>query len=182
MRTSDVVEPVVQLAHTAQLDRATLRAIRALLDGVFGGGMSDDAWDHALGGMHALVWEPEQLVAHASVVQRRLMHQGRALRAGYIEAVAVRADRRGRGYGDLVMDEVERVIRVAYEIGALGATAAGAGFYRHRGWRRWEGRRWALAPSGPMRTQEGDVYVFEVGIALNVSGDLTCDWRDGDIW
>jgi len=75
--------------------------------------MTDDAWDHALGGMHALAWEAGQLVGHASVVQRRLLHRGRALRAGYVEGVAVRADRRGHGYGAAMMDEIERVVRVS---------------------------------------------------------------------
>jgi aminoglycoside 2'-N-acetyltransferase I len=118
------------------------------------------------------------------VVQRRLFYQGRTLRAGYVEAVAVRADRRGYGYGALVMDALERVIRAAYEVGALGAGETAAGFYRRRGWRPWEGRTWAVAPSGLVRTPEKDqgVYVLEVSVALDVSKDLACDWREGDLW
>jgi aminoglycoside 2'-N-acetyltransferase I len=184
MRSGRESAVAIKLAHTSQLDAGTLRTVRALLDDVFGPGMTDDAWDHALGGMHALVWEAGQLVAHGSVVQRRLLHQGRALRAGYVEAVAVRADRRGCGYGARVMDALEPVIRDAYDIGALGATEMGGGFYRRRGWRPWEGRTWALAPSGLTRTADRDesVHVLEVGVALDVSGDLTCDWREGDVW
>lgn len=57
----------LRTAHTADLDAATLGAGRALLDAVFEGEMTDHDWDHALGGMHALVWEGEELVGHASV-------------------------------------------------------------------------------------------------------------------
>jgi aminoglycoside 2'-N-acetyltransferase I len=30
--------------------------------------------------------------------------------------------------------------------------------------------------------EDGDVYVMEVAGALDVDGDLTCDWREGDVW
>ena len=35
--------------------------------------MTDDDWEHALGGIHALAWEDDVLIGHASVIQRRLM-------------------------------------------------------------------------------------------------------------
>ncbi|MGH2944169.1 MAG: GNAT family N-acetyltransferase, partial [Solirubrobacteraceae bacterium] len=98
-------------AHTADLDAATLTAARSLLDAVFTGEMTDHDWEHALGGVHALVWEAGELVGHASVVQRQLIHRGRALRTGYVEGVGVRADRRRRGHGAAMMAELERVVR-----------------------------------------------------------------------
>ena len=89
----------MQTAHTADLDGATLGAVRALLEAVFAGDFTEHDWEHSLGGVHALVWEGGEPIGHAAVVQRRLLHRGRALRAGYVEGVAVRADRRGRGHG-----------------------------------------------------------------------------------
>jgi aminoglycoside 2'-N-acetyltransferase I len=176
--------PDVQLAHTSALDEEALRAVRGLLDSVFGAEMTDDDWEHALGGMHALLWEANELVGHGSVIQRRLLHDGHTLRAGYVEAVAVRADRRGRGYGAAVMEPLERVVRGAYEVGALGASEMGAGFYAARGWRQWRGRTWGLTPTGIVRTasEDEDVYVMEVSATLDLTGDLTCDWRGGDLW
>ena len=47
----------VRTAHAADLDAALLAAARALLDDVFGGDMTDDDWEHCLGGVHALVCE-----------------------------------------------------------------------------------------------------------------------------
>jgi aminoglycoside 2'-N-acetyltransferase I len=174
----------VQMAHTSQLDAETLRMVRALLDEAFGAEMTEPAWDHALGGMHALVWEEGRLVAHGSLIQRRLLYRGRSFRTGYVEGVAVRADRRGLGYGALVMDALEQVIRSAYELGALGASEMGAGFYRRRGWIPWRGPTWALTFSGPVRTadEDEDVHVLEVAVSLDPSADLACEWREGDVW
>ena len=88
--------PELTVAHTAHLDPAVLESARLLVSDAFGAGHFDHAdWEHALGGVHALVWDGPALIGHGSVIQRRLLHEGRALRAGYVEAVAVRADRIG---------------------------------------------------------------------------------------
>jgi aminoglycoside 2'-N-acetyltransferase I len=175
----------VRTAHTAELDSATLGAARALLDAVFGeDNMTDDDWEHALGGVHALVWEGEELIGHASVVQRRLLHRGRALRTGYVEAVGVRADRRRRGHAAAMMQALERVVRGAYELGALSAADEAGALYRSLGWQLWRGPTSALTPTGIRRTEEedGGVYVLPVTAQLDLSGELTCDWRDGHVW
>ena len=174
----------VRTAHTADLDITTLKAARALLDAVFEEDMTEHDWEHALGGVHALVWEGDELIGHASLVQRRLLHGGRALRTGYVEGVGVRADRRGRGHGAAMMEVLERVVLGAYDLGALGASGEGAGFYAARGWSLWRGPTSALTPTGIMRTEEedGGIYVLPVVLGLDVSGELVCDWRDGDVW
>ena len=174
----------LHLAHTADLDAAALAAARRLLDDAFGSGFTDRDWEHALGGMHALLWEGPDLVAHGAVVQRRLHHGGRALRTGYVEAVAVRPDHRRRGHAGPVMDALERVVRGAFEVGALSASDMGAPLYASRGWLRWEGPTSVLAPSGTERTpgDDGGVYVLPVTAELDLAGDLACDWRDGEVW
>jgi aminoglycoside 2'-N-acetyltransferase I len=174
----------VRTGHTADLAPPTLAAARALLDRVFEGAMSDHDWEHALGGVHALMWEGGELIGHGSVVQRRLLHGGRALRAGYVEGVAVRADRRRRGHAEALMKELERVIRGAYDVGALSATGAGAELYSALGWKAWRGPTSALTPTGIVRTEDddGSVYVLQVAEPLDLAGELICDWRDGDLW
>ena len=173
----------LRVAHTADLGAATRHAARALLDDVFDD-MTDEDWDHALGGMHAMLWEGPELIGHASVIQRQLLYGGRAWRTGYVEAVAVREDRRGSGHGGTLMDALERIIRGAYEAGALGSTDEGAAFYAARGWLRWLGPCSALTPEGIVRTpgEEGSIYVFPVSHPLDISRELTCDWREGDAW
>jgi aminoglycoside 2'-N-acetyltransferase I len=131
--------------------------------------MTDHDWEHALGGVHALVWEGADLMGHASVIQRRLLHGGRALRTGYVEGVGVRADRRGRGHGAAMMDALETVVRGAYELGALGATGEAAAFYAARGWMLWRGPSSALTPSGIRRTEEDGtcIYVLPMQVPLD---------------
>jgi aminoglycoside 2'-N-acetyltransferase I len=173
----------VQVAHTSDLEPDTLEAARELLYDVFDD-MTEPDWEHALGGIHAVAWLDGEVVGHASVVQRRLVHNGRALRTGYVEGVGVREDLRGQGYGGALMDPLERVIRSAYDIGGLGATHEAVPFYGHRGWVHWAGPTYALTPNGVVRTAEDDegVFVLPVSVLLDLTGSLTCDWRDGDPW
>ncbi|HEV2778624.1 MAG TPA: GNAT family N-acetyltransferase [Actinophytocola sp.] len=174
----------VRTVHTADLDAGTLTAARMLLDDVFAGDFTDEDWDHSCGGMHALVLEGSELIGHAAVVQRRLLHGGRALRTGYVEGVGVRADRRGCGHGGALMSALERVIRGGYELGTLSATEDAAAFYTGRGWKPWRGPTFALTPAGVVRTadEDGGVFVLPVTASLDLSGELACDWRDGEVW
>ncbi|GHA92980.1 GNAT family N-acetyltransferase [Streptomyces chryseus] len=168
--------------HTADLVPAALDEIRALLDAAFDGDFGEDDWDHTVGGMHALVHDEHGLAAHGSVVQRRVLHAGRSLRVGYVEGVAVRADRRREGLGGLVMEALEGVIDRAYVLGALSASDDGAALYAARGWAVWPGRLAALGPDGvvPLPDEEGSTYVRAVG-GLDASQALLFDWRGGDL-
>lgn len=74
----------LRTAHTADLDGATRAEVRQLLDDAFDGDFGESDWEHCLGGVHVLVREGGSLVGHGAVVQRRLLHGGRALRAGYV--------------------------------------------------------------------------------------------------
>jgi aminoglycoside 2'-N-acetyltransferase I len=108
------------------VEPAVLRAARALLDDVVAGEMTGADWEHALGGIHAMAWEGDGVIGHASVIQPRLWLGGRALRTGYVEGVGVRADHRGRGVGAALMEPLEPVIRNAYASGPGCVT-----FYAH---------------------------------------------------
>lgn len=171
------------VAHTGQLPPETLEQVWALLEAVWPGELTDADREHCLGGLHALVWVGDALVAHAALVQRRLLHSGRALRAGYVEGVAVRADVRRRGHGGAVMQPLEDVGTRAYDVVALATSDAGAPFYAARGWLPWSGPTSVLTPSGVRRTPEDDDCVRVLpGSGLDRTAELTCDWRDGDPW
>ena len=175
--------PPVSVLHTWQVPETTLTATRELLDEAFDGDFGDEDWENSLGGVHVLVRDGDELIGHGAVVQRRMLHDGRALRVGYVEAVAVRADRRREGVGGAVMAALEDVVRGAYPLGALSASEDGLEFYAGRGWQRWRGRTFAMTPTGVVRTEEEDDGVFVLPVApLDLAGDLTCDWRDGDVW
>ncbi|MEU1123451.1 aminoglycoside 2'-N-acetyltransferase [Streptomyces sp. NPDC005899] len=180
-----MTEPRVRRAHTYELTPADLAGIRAFLDTAFDGDFGDDDWDHTLGGVHAWVAGADGLLAHGSVIQRRVVHDHRSYRIGYVEAVAVRAGRLREGLGGQVMDALEEVLDGAYAFGALSASAAGAPLYAARGWQVWPGRIAALGPDGtvPLPGEEGGTYVRPVPGRLlpPPSHPLVFDWRDGDV-
>jgi aminoglycoside 2'-N-acetyltransferase I len=59
-----------------------LAEAQRLVTAAFDGDYTAVDWAHGLGGMHALAWDGPSLVGHASVVARRMLHGGRALRCG----------------------------------------------------------------------------------------------------
>ena len=68
--------------------------------------------------------------------------------------------------------------------GALGATDEAAVFYRARGWKLWQGTSSALTPNGIRRTEneDGCIYVLPSAVPLDLTSEVTCDWRDGGVW
>ncbi|OBI14661.1 aminoglycoside 2'-N-acetyltransferase [Mycobacterium sp. E2327] len=173
-----------RLVHTADLDGETRQRVRQMVTAAFAGNFTDDDWEHTLGGMHALIWQHGAIIAHAAVVQRRLLYRGDALRCGYVEGFAVREDFRGRGLAHALMDGAEQVIRGAYQVGAVSSSADARGVYTRRGWLPWRGPTSVLAPAGPTRTPEDDdaVFVLPVDVRLDTTAELMCDWRAGDVW
>jgi aminoglycoside 2'-N-acetyltransferase I len=176
-----------RLVHTSDLDAETREGARRMVIDAFGGSeihFSDADWEHALGGMHALICAHGALIAHGAVVQRRLIHRGTALRCGYLEAVAVREDWRGQGLANAVMDAAEQVLRGAYQLGALSSSDAGRSLYVSRGWLPWQGPTSTLSPTGvtPTPDDDGALFVMPVSVELDTTAELTCDWRPGDVW
>src|ERR1700761_3314161 len=173
-----------RLVHTADLDSTTLQRVREMVSGAFAGGFTEQDWEHALGGMHALLWRHGAIIAHASVVQRRLFYRGDALRCGYVEGVAVREDCRGQGLVHALLDGVEQVVRGADQAGALSSSVRARRVYAARGWVPCRGPTSVLGQTGPVRTPDDDetIFVLPVGISLDTSADLMCDWRAGDVW
>lgn len=173
-----------RLVHTADLDEETHRSARQMVIDAYPGDFTDTDWEHALGGMHALIWRRGAIIAHGAVVARRLLYRGTALRCGYIEAVAVREDWRDQGLAIAVLDACEQVIRGAYQLGALSSSDRGRRLYTVRGWLPWRGPTAALTPTGISRTPDADrsVFVLPNTVDLDPTEELACDWRDGDVW
>jgi aminoglycoside 2'-N-acetyltransferase I len=173
-----------RLVHSADLDSETRQRVWQMVTDAFAGDFTEDDWEHALGGMHALIWHHGAIIAHAAVVQRRLIYRGDALRCGYVEGVAVREDCRGQGLVHALLDGVEQVMRGAYQLGALSSSVRARRLYQARGWLPWRGPTSVLAPTGPTRTpdDDGTIFVLPISVSLDTSADLMCDWRAGDVW
>jgi aminoglycoside 2'-N-acetyltransferase I len=83
-----------------------------------------------------------------------------------------------------VLRAAASVIAEGYELGALSATVPD--LYARLGWERWRGPTYVGVPGGRLRTAEDDDGVMVLRTAhtpdLDVTADLTCDWRRGDVW
>ena len=159
-RLGRVVE--VRVAHTAELDAATLGAARELLYEVFAGRSRGDRLGARAG---------RRARAGARRWRSRRARVGDPAAPDPRRPRAARGLRRGRG-GPGVAPPVRasatllmaldrgRSSRGAYDLGALGATDAAVPFYTARGWQRWRGPSWALTPSGVVRTAEEDGAIY----------------------
>jgi aminoglycoside 2'-N-acetyltransferase I len=118
-------------------------------------------------------------------VPRILDAGGRALHAGYVEAVAVLPALQRTGLGTAVMRALAPIIDRDYDIGAL--STGEWHFYERLGWERWQGPTWVRhADGGRERTPDDDDGVMILRTprtpAIEVSVALTCEARPGDAW
>jgi aminoglycoside 2'-N-acetyltransferase I len=178
----------VRRAPTEELTTSEIEAIRELLVAAFGSdeeeAFTEDDWEHAIGGVHFILERDGRIVAHASVVERRLHVNARALRTGYVEAVATAPDRQGAGFGSLVMAEVSAYIRDGFELGALGTGRQT--FYERFGWRIWTGPTAVRTTEGVRPTPDEDGYIMVLTTPttppLDQHATIMCEWRPGDVW
>jgi aminoglycoside 2'-N-acetyltransferase I len=167
--------------RTDDLSGEELRRLRAVLNDAFDGSFTDDDWEHTVGGLHVLVQEDEVVVAHAAVVPRTLVAGPRTLSTGYVESVATRRDRRHHGHATRAMRSAGKIITRDHELGALSTGVPE--LYMPLGWVSWRG---VNAPDGRRRTADEDDGVMVLRThstrELDLTADLTCDWRAGDVW
>ncbi|MBO0681027.1 GNAT family N-acetyltransferase [Mycolicibacterium sp. S2-37] len=174
------------IIEAGDLTSAQHRAAESLVRQAFGAHFRPHDWVHGVDGVHVVVCDDADVVAHASVVPRLLRQGDTELDTGYVEAVAVRADQRGRGLGRVVMDQAEQIIRTRHQIGGLNAVETACAFYAARGWRPWTGPTAANGPAGVIDTYDPADRIFVLPGAGTAPMDpavaLVCDWRVGDLW
>ncbi len=169
------------VTHTAGLRTVELSEIRALCDLAFDD-YDDTTWQQALGGMHALVRDDAgTLVAHGSLVLRRMRVGDRWLRCGWVESVVVHPEHRKQGHGHAAMASLE-ALAPGYDLLGLCSSDDGRVLYEARGWTRWRGPASALTPDGIRPTPDEDSIYVLAGGGLDPSGPIVCDWREGDLW
>lgn len=172
----------VAIVDTDDLSSADVATIRRLLDLAFDGRFADTDWEHACGGRHVIVRDGGAVVAHGSVVPRRLWIGGDEHDVGYVEAVATTPLAQGRGHATLVMRAVADALD---EDGRIGVLSTGAWhFYERLGWRRWHGPSSVRRTTGDeVRTPDEDdgIMVFPT-TPVDRTSTITCAERVGDDW
>ena len=183
----DARDVAIRQVAAANLTEGETAVIRNLLRVAFaddGEGFTDADWEHAAGGTHFLLENAGTVLAYASVVLRELEVDGRALRVGYVEAVATRPDVQGRGHGSAVVRAVNEHIRSTYELGALSTGLPD--FYRRLGWELWLGSTAVRTERGMLPTPEDDGGIMVLPTpttpALDRHATISCEWRPGDVW
>jgi aminoglycoside 2'-N-acetyltransferase I len=180
----------IAVATTAELGDEVLAAVRTLFFDVFDVDFDEHDWQHCLGGIHALARDGSgRLIGHASIVPRTLWIGERPFHTGYVEGMAVLGTARRQGIGTRLMAPVHHIIDTEYELGALTSSVVGLHFYRELGWWNWKGTAWVLTREGRrVRTpaEDGAIFVRAGTKALDARaarhGEITCDWRPGDVW
>ncbi len=174
----------VQVFRTEDAPDTLLEDARAVVVAAFDGGFSEDDWDHALGGWHAVVIDAHRVVAHASVILRDLTIGDRKLAAGYVEGVGTESAARGECHGTRAMSEIAKIIRRDFELGALSTEAHQ--FYERLGWERWRGPTFVRSATGLTRTEDEDegimVLRFGPSASIDLTASISCEERSGDDW
>jgi aminoglycoside 2'-N-acetyltransferase I len=104
-------------------------------------------------------------------VPRTLEVARQPVNIGYVEGIATSPDRQAERLGSLVMDQITRLIRDNFEMGALSTSRHG--FYERLGWERWRGPTFARDGTQEIRTEQQDdgVIILRLGVSLHI--DLT---------
>jgi len=147
-----------------------------------------DDWEHTCGGVRILLHDGDELVAHAAVVPRSIeVGDGSAAQsydAGYVEGVAVIPSRQRAGFGTLVVDVTNEVLRDTFELGVLSTSLWS--FYRRLGWERWEGPSYVVRAGIRTRTRDEDhgllVLRCDASKHIDPTSAITCQERAGDDW
>jgi aminoglycoside 2'-N-acetyltransferase I len=150
---------IVEVVHREELSTEDLAALLVWLEEAYGdpvGSWRRETWSDIGPGPHFMIRDDEgDLLAHACVDWIPVTVGETELSAGYLEAVATRADHRGRGLGGLVVEAAQRAIGERAEIGVLGTGEFA--FYERLGWRRWTGPTSVTERDGTItRTREDD--------------------------
>ena len=175
--------------HTVTSDELGSEEVAALRELFRAAWVDDEAfteedWEHATGGVHFILEEDRALVSHASVVERELDTNGHRLATGYVEAVATDPLRQRRGHATAVMRKVDEYIDRTFQLGALDTGRPA--FYERLGWAVWKGPTFVRTNEGLARTEEEDGHVLvrltPTSPELDLSAQISCEWRPGDVW
>jgi aminoglycoside 2'-N-acetyltransferase I len=171
------------IKEVIDVDSKTASSIRLLLELAYDGDFSSEDWEHTLGGQYFLGLRDDIIIAHGSVVSRKMFIDGRALTAGYVEAVAVLPAYWRQGFGTQLMTQITQFCYDNYELSMLSTDEKH--FYKKLGWRQFQGESFVRNGESEFRTiEEDDGLMFLPGknCGTNEIRRAICEPRSGDDW
>lgn len=171
----------IQIKHTTELGLEEKRVIYEFLKEIYGE-YSEGDFSTCLGGLHIIAYENNEIVGHGALIQRQLVVNGKPLKAGYVESMAVRSDKQRQGIGKLLMLEINQLIKMTYQIGALSQSEEGEGLYLNSGWIKMKPPFYEFTINGIEKSDEISVMIYDLTNMLNVVSKLIIDCRIGDSW
>ncbi len=131
---------------------------------------------------HVLLQIDNEIVSHAAWITRWLGHGDLPLlRTGYIEAVATDPAYERRGYATHVLVALKEQI-TGFDCSAL--SPATYHLYERLGWKLWRGKLFARKHNEvlEMPDEEAMILCFPHTPNLDFAGDLSIEWREGEVW
>ncbi|MGX7059119.1 GNAT family N-acetyltransferase [Vagococcus humatus] len=170
--------------HTSDLSYEDIRAIETLMIGVYEGNFTLTDLDHALGGIHVLMYGNKQLVGHVSVVQRNMTVLDVPYRVGYVEALGVKKEYRKKGMGHQLMKTCKHIIKESYHFGVLSTPTNLHYFFQRLNWQPWLGQLSTYTPTGlqEFKDENQTVFIYSPNLSLDLAKPLISDFRGEKSW
>jgi aminoglycoside 2'-N-acetyltransferase I len=177
----------LELVAADALDSRARTEIIGLCESAYGESFAH-LFEELSGSVHVLARDERGLlVSHAEWVTRWLQPADHPmLRTAYVEAVATRPERQGRGLATAVMRHVGEVLRAdpTWELASL--SPSNAQFYSRLGWEFWRGplaiRRGDRIEPTPSDEEVMILRLPRTPVTLVTSSLLTAEWRTGELW
>jgi len=171
------------IKQVIDIDSETESTIKALLDLAYEGDFSPEDWEHTFGGQYFIGYLDGTIIAHGSVVPRKMFINGEEVTVGYVEAVGVLPAKWRQGFGSQLMEQMTEFCLETYELSMLSSDAIN--FYSRLGWRKFVGESFVQYGDVEIRTEEEDEGLM---VLAGIKGGVreirraVCQSRSGDSW
>lgn len=160
-----------------------LGAIKNLLSDAYEDDFSEEDWLHTFGGVRFLGTINREIVAHGSVVPRKISINDELIAVGYLEGIAVSSNHQGQGVGRQLLSSISDFCLSEYQISMLSTDEFD--FYGNFGWKQFKGKSGVLLGTEVILTPDEDEgLMYLIGKTGSSQEILTayCDSREGDHW
>jgi aminoglycoside 2'-N-acetyltransferase I len=171
------------IRQVIDIDSETESTITALLDLAYEGDFSPEDWEHTFGGQYFIGYLDGTIIAHGSVVPRKMFIDGEEVTVGYVEAIAVLPTHWRQGFGTQLMAQITEFCLETYELSILSSDAIK--FYSRLGWREFVGESFVQDGDVEVRTEEEDeglMLLHGKNSQIREIHRAVCESRSGDDW